>query len=457
MPKFTFQIETMGCKANVTDSQTIEYRLRAIGGQPAREKADFYIMNSCTVTDRADRDALSLLRRSQAKHKLFTGCLAEVDSSVLAGKAEASDQSTMHVLRNSGKVDIVPLIQQILQQGQTRAAEPTPTPTPTPMQGSRVQWHKEIDFQPGSAMTAQSTIRTRAFLKVQDGCNQFCSFCIIPHARGRSRSLEQQKIVAEVQSMADSGVKEVVLTAIHAADYNHDGGYVDLVEQVLAKTNIPRVRLTSLDPAEIPDRLLTLMKENDRLCPHLHVSMQACDTQTLTRMQRAYDASLASDRLHAIASALPHAFVGMDIIAGFPGESDEEFENTFHFLQTHPWSRLHVFPYSVRRSTQAARLVKEGWGVPEKTIHNRARRLRRLSEERLEAILASKTGKPMEVLIENKTSRFADRLVNQGYSRSYFRVLLDSNIYEPNQLVPVCITGFDKAKGSLLGKGLLRA
>lgn len=437
----------MGCKANLTDSHALEATLQNMGGRsaPDDQAPDLYLLNTCTVTDQADKEAKHLLRATQAGLTIATGCLAEVDPDVLAGAVPAGKD--VRVVRNSGKFELASVVSSWLA-GEKSAG--------TVVSGDRAAWHGRIlenrppqigpDYSSGAP-------RTRAFLKVQDGCNAFCSYCVIPMARGRSRSIPAAEIVAEVNALVQASVKEVVLTAIHAADYDSGGlDFTGLVEKVLAETAIRRVRLTSLDPAEIPDRLLSLMESEPRLCPHFHMSLQSANSSVLKAMKRGYGADEVEERLGAIAQKLPHAYVGMDVIAGFPTETDEEFEDSFARLERLPWTRAHVFPFSVRRNTAAAKIVAGGREVPRATIQERAARLRALGEKKLAGALQAKVGSVMEVLIEEKKVRVGTRLCSQGHARNYHRVLIPADC-KPNELVRARIVGVgekDYLKGELL-------
>lgn len=447
-PRFTYSVTSMGCKANLTDSQALEAELRGLGGAPAPEgeSGDVHLLNTCTVTDQADREAAKLLRKSGAALTVATGCYAEVDPEGLRRSAPAGRD--LQVVRNSGKSGIAGVVSEWLagvkaEQGSVLA-------------GDRAAWHKSfLENRDSSEIGKESAApRTRAFLKVQDGCNAFCAYCIIPLARGRSRSLPAAQVVADVSAAVAAGVKEVVLTAIHAADYEAEGAsdFTGLVEKVLAETSVPRLRLTSLDPAEIPDRLLSLMEKNPRLCPHFHVSLQSASDEVLKGMKRGYGAKEVEERLTEIARRLPHAYVGMDLIAGFPGESDEQFEEGLARLERLPWTRAHVFPFSVRRSTAAARLVEAGLGVPEHVVRARALKLRELSDRKLAAALKAREGSVMEILVEGKEAKRAGRTVSFGHSRSYFKVVVPGR-HAANEFKRVKVIGAlgpEELKGELI-------
>lgn len=433
---FRFQIATMGCKANATDTHVLADRLQALGGiavpEESGEAVDVFIVNSCTVTDRADRDALTALKQGKAPLKVFTGCLAEVDPEILA-QGNLGQGKTL-LARNSAKPELAQNIVAAL-----RAENIAPLAGAATLAGDRVRWHREIDFAAGAVVRAST--RTRAFLKVQDGCNQFCSYCIIPRARGRSRSLSVDSVVAEVEALAQAGVGEVVLTAIHAADYEDKGqSFFNLVERVLQETQVARLRLTSLDPAEISSELIQLMAKEPRLCQHFHVSLQSGSSAVLREMRRHYDAARAEACLQEIARVLPQAFVGMDMIAGFPTETLAEHEETLALLKRTPFTRLHVFPFSERRSTRAAELSKSGIRVPEPEKRRRAAELRALSEERMRAALSARVGRVMEVLVEAKSAEILGQPAQLGHARSYFRVAVPAG-YAPGTKLPVRITG----------------
>ena len=415
---FTFSLETMGCKANVADSHILGKRLKSLGGKWVEKNSEVFILNSCTVTDRASRDALSLIRKKKARLRVFTGCLAEVDPKLLGEFKEKS----FILARNSAKTELAKHIVDTL--GKLRQGEVVGEKL---LEGDRANWHKEMDderdFFP-------RTSRTRIFLKVQDGCNQFCSYCIIPMARGRSRSLSSERVVEEVKRARENGVKEVVLTAIHAADYREGkNNFFALLRDVLEKTDMPRVRLTSLDPGEINEELYSLMEENSRLCPHFHVSMQSMSSQVLHFMKRAYDGDRAEECLWEIQEKFPHAFVGMDMIAGFPTEGEREQEETMLRLKRSPWSALHVFPYSKRNFTFADKMLEKGeWKEEERSKRERAKAMRELSKIRLRKSLEGKKGKVLEVLTENKPFLWKGKPYSQGLSRSYHRVLVQEDI-----------------------------
>lgn len=431
---FTYSLSTMGCKANLADSQALEARLRRLGGVAVSEgdEADIFLLNSCTVTDQADKEAKQILKKAKGKLHIAAGCLAEVNPESMQG------ENTV-VLRNSGKDQLEAVVQSWLEKESPAFL----------VQGDRVAWHQKIleNFQKEQELT--SAHRTRAFYKVQDGCNAFCSYCVIPLARGRSRSLPADQVVREVQNLVEQGVKEVALTAIHAADYESDGlDFSGLVEKVLRETTVPRLRLTSLDPREIPDSLIDLMARQARLCAHFHISLQAASDTVLQRMKRAYGQKEIIDRFQLIQQKLPHAYVGLDLIAGFPGETIEEFEEGRALLETLSFTKAHVFPYSVRKNTAAARMVEAGHAVPAQEIHRRAKILREISERKFQSSLEQKVGSVVEVLVEEKRVQVLGRTCSTGHARNFHKVIVPGQ-HPVNSLMRVKIVGTwkDSLKG----------
>lgn len=359
---YSFRIHTYGCKVNTYDSGLLQNRLAKQGFTLSKDSPRIHILNTCAVTKEATREAVKAARRLKIKdpHALVvvTGCAAQVDTEEF-NHVPGIDL----VVANSHKGQLEDLIRKYYS-GELREK----------IYKSNI--FKKEDLEAGGGVESE---HTRAFLKIQDGCNSFCTFCVIPFARGKSRSLTMDQIVARANELHQQGHQEVVLTGVHIADYR-DGDSVleDLVEDVLQRTQIPRVRLTSLEPGEVSSRLLDLFA-NPRMCPHFHMSIQSANSKVLYDMKRQYNAQAVETSLREIAERVPGAFVGMDVIAGFPGESDEEFLDSYERLKKLPWTRLHVFPYSQRPGTFAARRQDQ---VHPSQIKKRAQLLRELSEER---------------------------------------------------------------------------
>ena len=259
---------------------------------------------------------------------------------------------------------------------------------------------------------------------MQEGCDLFCTFCIVPFARGRSRSVEPRRVIAELERLAARGFREVVLTGIHLGGYGKDLTpaltLADLVEMIAELAPLPRIRLSSIDPPEVTPRLLDLVARGGVLCPHFHMPVQAGADGVLRRMRRLYDSAMVRDVTAEVVRALPHAALGTDVIAGFPGESEAEFAEGLALLDDAPFTYFHVFPYSRRTGTTAAKARDH---LPAQTIGSRARTLRRLGAAKRQAFARRNLGADLDVLVESTRDRATGWLT--GYSRNYARVLLD--------------------------------
>jgi len=415
-------IATLGCKVNAYDTATIADRLRAAGctlvefGQPA----DVVVVNSCTVTDVADAESRRLARRARrenpAARVILTGCYAQTRPE------EAARETAVDHVVGLNRIDL--LVDAV-------TAPPADAPPRIAVGNSR----KEAHVGTFGARTFDG--QTRAFLKVQEGCDLFCTFCIVPMARGRSRSLGPREILTEMDGLARAGFQEVVLTGVHLGGWGHDlapaADLVWLLDALVEQGLFRRIRLSSIDPHEVSEPLVRLMAAaSDVVCPHLHVPMQAADDGVLARMRRRYDTALAAERLAMVRALLPDAAIGTDLIAGFPGEDDAAFERTLAFLQASPITYAHVFPYSVRTGTTAAKL--DGHVAPA-VIAARARRLRHWGVAARVAFARRFDAADAEVLVETTRDPQSGRL--RGYTRNYLRAQLDGPDAWMGQRVPV--------------------
>ncbi len=376
-------VKTYGCKVNTYDSGLLEKRLSGFyssgivseDASTITSRRPIFVLNTCAVTRDATQEAVREVKRIRAKNAdgviVVTGCAAQVDTESFTDMTEAD-----LIIANSHKAHIESIIADFLAgRSDTKVFK------------SNI--FKKDDFEPGGGNESQ---HSRSFLKIQDGCNSFCTFCVIPFARGKSRSLPIDELVARVNEIESQGFREVVLTGVHIGDYEF--GLENLVESLLERTTMPRFRLGSLEPIELSDRLLSLFG-NDRLCRHFHMSIQSASTSILHGMKRKYGSEEVEFALRAIADRVPGSFVGMDVIAGFPGESEEDFQDTFLRLSDLPWSRIHVFPYSERPGTYALRLDGKVEGG---SLHRRASRLRELSFDRQMRESAAQVGMIKQVL-----------------------------------------------------------
>lgn len=435
MDRLKWNMVTFGCKVNTYDSGLLQQRLKARAEFAAPDEAQVHLLNTCAVTQEATREALRVSRRLKSHYPnsyvVITGCAAQVDTEQFE-KESAVDL----VVANSHKSELEKLVEQ-LRTGR--------------LEGKvfKSNIFKKEDLEAGGGLEDS---RTRSFLKIQDGCNSFCTFCVIPFARGKSRSIGVEQLIEKVLTLESRGIQEVVLTGIHIGDYEDGSARLeDLVEALLKHTGIQRIRLGSLEPIELSNRLLDLY-EIPRMCKHFHMSIQAANTKVLHDMKRKYTAEDVEKSLLAIKARYPDAFVGMDVIAGFVGESDAEFEDTYQRLKRLPWTRLHVFPYSERPGTYATRIEGK---VPPPVLKLRAERLRELSLERFHMLALEQVGQVKKVL--RLKSKRED--VGLGLSRDFWHIQGDLQGEEGQWPVgeefSVQILGFDSSQrheGVLFGR-----
>ena len=342
MTKRTFTLHTFGCKVNRFDSGYLHEQLSQAGYcHDPSPQAQVHILNTCAVTQTASKEAVKRLRQIKAKNPLcttiLTGCSAQVDTDLFSSLGAAD-----LIVANSHKPHLVQILQDYFSNRLKSKV-------------IKSNIFKENHLQDKGKNPPHET---RAFVKIQDGCSSFCTFCIIPFARGKSRSLSIGSLVRQVQNLHENSIKEVVLTGVHIGDYkdsdtpgkNH---LAQLVESLLQHTDISRIRLSSLEPIELTLSLLKLFS-NPRMCPHFHMSIQSVNTEVLKQMKRKYQKEQVLECFQAIRDYVPGAFIGMDIIVGFPSENTFQFEDTYESLCQSPWTRLHVFPYSERKGTWAS-------------------------------------------------------------------------------------------------------
>ena len=349
---------------------------------------------------------------------MVTGCGAQVETE-LYEKTKSIDL----VVGNSDKKDLKNILQNFSPQQKNKVFKSNIFKSP----------YIYSDF------ISPDQDRTRAFLKIQDGCDSFCTFCIIPFARGKSKSLPATFLVEAIKRLEEEDVKEVVLTGVHIGDYKDENkGLEDLLAHLLEKTSIPRIRLTSLEPIEITDKLLDCYKE-DRMCPHFHISLQSASSSVLKSMKRKYNRKEVEIAFQKIAQTVPHAFVGMDIIVGFPSESQKDFEESYELLKDHSWTNIHVFPYSPRKGTYAASKYES---LPQTQVIQRAGLLRHLSETRFNSHIKKQVGTYKNTLLFKKDNR-------QSLSRDYWRIKVPPSSQRGEH--KVFIEGIDEKKGWLKG------
>lgn len=434
-------ITTLGCKINQYDSAVIQNRLEASHVfVPFEEPADCYIINTCTVTDRADADARQLVRRAKRLNLnakvLVTGCYAQVNPTEVARVPGVDYVVGLNRLEDLLRFVTLP------KAGDVRVAV------------SDVKRERKVSVLGTRALPGH----TRAFLKIQEGCNYSCTYCIIPTARGLSRSVAPEVVLEQVRALSDAGYREIVLTGIHLGGYGQDlTPKIDLtalLERIDQSHLIPRLRLSSLDPREVPDRLLDLIASSDVLCPHLHICAQAGDDAILKRMRRNYDCAYYRDLLLRVRERLPDAALGSDIIVGFPGETDGAFRRSLEFFAALPLTYFHVFPYSSRRGTVAAASPHHLDGHVKKA---RARKMRELGAMKKTDFYLRFQGRKLPVLVEGKIDGVTGGC--RGFSRNYLSVRVSGSEALVNREIEVSIEGFEGGwlRGSPLGVPSARA
>jgi threonylcarbamoyladenosine tRNA methylthiotransferase MtaB len=403
------------------------------GWNPTQDpaEADFVVVNSCTVTNEADLQSQKMVKEALKKNPnskvIYTGCAAEVDPE-LALKIPG----VAAVIGNQNKDQAAKLIAEYIHE----SSKPVILGSVSNYSELVSRHPTEREWaMPDSAMDEvlklnpeHSTYRTRVFIKIQEGCNSFCTYCIIPYGRGPARSLPVETILKNVEELVSSGIQEIVLTGTNIGDYGIDwagSSQIDaLIETILTQTSLRRLRVSSLDPTEISERMTQLMEENERFCPHFHLSLQNIQPKILKMMKRKYGEAEAQSIMNRFANMKRKPFVGVDYIIGFPGETDEEFKEGLEKLKHLYWSRLHVFPYSERNGTPATRFPGS---VPVSERKKRAKILQELSLDRLVSTYRGEQRKTFlpDVLLECRV-KGPDGTTHwiSGYSPDYQRVIL---------------------------------
>jgi threonylcarbamoyladenosine tRNA methylthiotransferase MtaB len=434
-PMKHFKVITLGCKVNQCESAALESLLEASGLKMARptDKNDLIVVNTCTVTGRAAMQSRQAVRQAVRSHPgatiVVTGCYA---------------QTAPEELRRIGGVALV-----VGQGDKLKIPELVDRAGSESSRAALV--HRDIlkspCFDPLPAMAPEN--RTRAFLKIQDGCNTFCTYCIVPYARGRSRSMPLEDVFDHLSHLAQKGFREVVLTGIHLGAYGRDlkprTTLNALLESICDGRYPPRIRLSSIEPTELNAELISLTADpQSPLCPHFHIPLQSGDDGVLQRMGRPYNRDQFAGVIGAIARRLPEAAIGADVLVGFPGEDEPAFNRTVELIERLPVSYLHVFPYSPRQGTAAARFKDK---VHEAVVKERCRQLRRLGEEKKESFYRSNIGRSVAVLVENAGAGECS-----GISENYIPVRVAGARQSENAILKVRI---DKVAQDLTAIGRL--
>ena len=409
----------VGCKLNQYEVQSIAETLEPYGFQtvPFNDKADLYIINTCSVTGKADYTSRQMARRAIRRNPeakvIVTGCYAELEPEQTGELGEG-----VIVVGNPRKNDIPQIVLEKFG----------------------------IDVDSGGILSGRPITRmnghSRAFIKIQEGCREKCSYCIIWKARGKPTSREPEQIVEEINSLYENGYYEVVLTGVHIGRYKKVLNLTELLKAILEKTKMPRIRLSSLKPNEFKDELIELIGSEKRICPHVHLPVQSGDDDVLKVMGRKYNAALLAGLVNRLVDIRPDITIGADIIVGFPGETDDNFENTVALVKDNPFHHLHVFSYSDRPGTEASQFTNK---VTPEDKAKRSRRLRRLGNTKSKDHAREFIGKNLDIIVEDRES--SGKLA--GISGNYLRVEFDGDDKLRRKLIEINIDSM--AKDSLIG------
>jgi threonylcarbamoyladenosine tRNA methylthiotransferase MtaB len=436
---------TLGCKLNSYETES----LRGVFHQHQYDVVDFdqpaeyYVINTCAVTGRAESDARQLIRSATKKNPaarvIVTGCYAQRDAQALAAMPEVA-----LVVGNGEKTQLFRLFEDSVR---------------TAADGGKIITSHVLKHQPTELFSfgesgdiAAVSPFTRATIKVQDGCDDFCSFCIIPHLRGKSVSRPVAAILEHARALAAAGYKEIDLTGVHTGAYGADlappSTLLAMLEQLVRVEGIERFRLNSIEPATVSDELLDFIAASPKLCKHLHICLQSGDDEILRRMRRHYDVASYERLIAKVMARMPECGLGSDMLVGFPGETETHFEQTYHVVERLPFSYLHVFSYSARPGTPAAKYPGQVHPAAKK---ERSQRLRQLGRTKKEAFAARFLGRELAILLEGKRDKARQLL--SGLTENYIRVHVDAPEAFVNRLVPVRLAAVeaDEVLGEWIG------
>ena len=397
---------TLGCKLNFSETSTLSRQLEAQGflKKEFDDLADVYVINTCSVTDNADKECRQIVRRIQRKSPaslvVITGCYAQ-----LKPKEIAEIPGVDLVLGAAEKFNIGAHLRELAKGDSAKISS--------------------CDIEEVSGFNSSYSIsdRTRTFLKVQDGCDYTCSFCTIPMARGKSRSDSIENVVRSAETLAEKGVKEIVLTGVNLGDFGkgadgakqHEENFYDLVQRLDNVAGIQRYRISSIEPNLLTKDIIEFVAKSNKFMPHFHIPLQSGSNEILGLMRRRYKRELYTERTEIIKSMMPHCAIGVDVIVGFPSETDQQFRETFDFLHSLDISYLHVFTYSERDNTRALAITPV---VPVQVRHERNKTLRNLSYKKMQYFTEQHTGQTRKVLFEDHVKNG----MMEGYTDNYLRI-----------------------------------
>ena len=419
-------LHNLGCKVNAYETEAMQHLLEEAGYEivPFTQKADVYVINTCSVTNMADRKSRQMLHKAKKNNPdsivVAAGCYVQTSE-----KEVLNDLSVDIVIGNDRKHDLVRLLEEYSLDSVNDTVDDIND--------------GKHDFE--ELFIDQTKEHTRAFIKVQDGCNQFCSYCIIPYARGRVRSRRFENVIAEVERLAANGFKEVVLTGIHLSSYGVDfeeaTGLLELIQAVNAVKGIERIRLGSLEPKIVTEHFACELSKLDKICPHFHLSLQSGCDATLKRMNRKYTTKEYERGCELLRKYFVHPAITTDVIVGFPGETEEEFEQTKAYLEHIHFYEMHIFKYSKRKGTRAAVMPDQ---IDEQIKAARSEKLIALGHDMSKEFRKFYIGKNEEVLFEEKAV-IDDKEYFVGYTKEYVKVAKETDENLENQIVSGRISG----------------
>ena len=412
---------TLGCKVNQYETEAMLELFEKEGYEKAEteEYADVYVINTCTVTHMSDRKSRQYIRRMKKKNPdaiiAVVGCYSQVSPEEILSIDEVN-----LVMGTNDRKKIVEEVKKIDASRKVSTVDDI----------MKVKAFEEIEIN-------KTNGKTRAFMKIQDGCDRYCSYCIIPYARGRVRSRDLESIVKEVENLASNGYKEVVLTGIHVASYgkdikDSDIKLLDVIKQINDIEGIERIRLSSVEPILFTDEFVEAVSTMDKVCPHYHLSLQSGCDETLKRMKRRYTTEEYKAIVDRLRAAIPNVSITTDVIVGFPGETNEEFDKTYEFLKDIELTHMHVFKYSPRKGTPAATMENQ---VDPSTKHDRSEKLLQLNEENFNKFGQKMLDKEFNVLFEQKVG---DNKY-EGLTENYVKVIVESDNDISEQILKVKI------------------
>jgi len=410
---------TLGCKVNQYETEAMEEMFRKRGYEVVsfEKKADIYIINTCTVTNLGDRKSRQFIRRAKKLNKnsivAAVGCYSQI-----APDEVENIEGVDIVIGTTDKEKIVDLCEEVKQKRRKINVV------------RNIKYHKQFD----NLSIDNLESRTRAYMKIQDGCNQYCSYCIIPYARGPIRSRKLEDILDEAEKLAKANFKEIILTGIHVASYGKDLknlSLLDVINEVSKIEGIERIRLSSIEPTFIDEEFMTNVVDNKKFCDHFHLSLQSGSNSVLKRMNRKYTTEEYKNIVNLIRRYMPNAGITTDIIVGFPGETEEEFQETYDFVKNIGFSRIHVFKYSPRKGTPASKFDSQVHGSVK---HYRSEKLIELGNQLANRFMDQFVGNRMEVLFEENKDGYYE-----GYTTNYIRVKAKSSKDIQGEILPVKI------------------